>query len=475
MVEKNTAQSLSNMFPSYHPIGSIKISEMWDHAHFVLDTNVLLNFYRYSISTRDELIQIMDRLKDRVWIPHHAALEFEKRRLSVIADQKNMFSKVKNVVSSGISGIEKSIDGFQLEKRHSTINASSFLKSLRETRDNFISELEKIEANQLDVYEADRLYSDLNNLFSGCVGAPYDDQTQLDKISADREKRNKSKRPPGFRDRSKEHDDDNEFYFNGLRYLRIDGDIIIWSQIKDFARSESIKSVIFITDDRKDDWWHIIDSNGKKTVGPRPELIEEIYQTTNGTKFWMYRPDCFLAYAREHLRIDVAESTVSEVRNLMQIRQANNTDMLDQRHIRDAVSAWIRSKFDTYDLHATRNDDSIIFDFIYIDRSNDGRLLINIIYLQRLQSARKAAIVIGNSLRKIHVFRDDSDRGLLVCVVDNIEMAHSIHRAAASGISEYLEHTQVWLGVCEPSNQENELFFIPVVYFNDPDLELYTR
>ncbi len=46
-----------------------------EQALFVFDTNVLLNLYRYQSGTRDELLNVLAQLSDRIWIPHHVALE----------------------------------------------------------------------------------------------------------------------------------------------------------------------------------------------------------------------------------------------------------------------------------------------------------------------------------------------------------------------------------------------------------------
>lgn len=46
-----------------------QFTELWQQCLFVLDANVLLNFYRYSPQTSEELLTILRRIKDRLWIP----------------------------------------------------------------------------------------------------------------------------------------------------------------------------------------------------------------------------------------------------------------------------------------------------------------------------------------------------------------------------------------------------------------------
>ena len=84
--------------------------------------------------------------------------------------------------------------------------------------------------------------------------------------------------PPGFRDANKEDVADN---------TRKYGDLLIWKQLMYKALSEK-KGIIFVCDDRKDDWW--LEFRGKR-IGPRPELIKEFKNVTEND-FYMYSSDC---------------------------------------------------------------------------------------------------------------------------------------------------------------------------------------
>jgi hypothetical protein len=42
----------------------------------VVDTNALLNLYRYTERTRDDLFRVLESLGTRLWIPHQVMLEF---------------------------------------------------------------------------------------------------------------------------------------------------------------------------------------------------------------------------------------------------------------------------------------------------------------------------------------------------------------------------------------------------------------
>ncbi|RYD02484.1 hypothetical protein N752_24455 [Desulforamulus aquiferis] len=56
-----------------------EFKELWEKAIFVVDTNILINFYKYkSKESTKSLLDILMKLKadNRLWIPHQVALEY---------------------------------------------------------------------------------------------------------------------------------------------------------------------------------------------------------------------------------------------------------------------------------------------------------------------------------------------------------------------------------------------------------------
>ena len=85
-------------------------------AVFVFDANVLLNLYRYQESTRDDLLNVIKKLGDRIWIPYHVGLEFERNRLIVIAEQEKRFSEVRKTVKKSKNNLITELEDLQLSK-----------------------------------------------------------------------------------------------------------------------------------------------------------------------------------------------------------------------------------------------------------------------------------------------------------------------------------------------------------------------
>ena len=219
--------SLQNLFSSYHVPSQAKFKDAWQTARFVFDANVLLNLYRYSHETRKQMLSIIEALAERIWIPHHAALEFERNRLKVISEQKSMFAKVRKIVNDNISALQGGIKDLHLEKRHPTIDAARFLKAIGKLAGMTLHpSCRKLEGSHIDVTHDDKIYGTISELFSGRVGDPFERQNDIDQISIDYDRRLKYKIPPGFRDSAKSDAEEAHFVHDGIIYPRQVGDLI---------------------------------------------------------------------------------------------------------------------------------------------------------------------------------------------------------------------------------------------------------
>ena len=95
--------------------------------------------------------------------------------------------------------------------------------------------------------------------------------------------------------------------YGGISYKRKFGDLVVWKQVIEHAKTSAIKDFIFVTDDDKDDWWWAIESQGHKRLGPRPELVEEIMREAGVERFHMYSSEQFLEFADTYLKVKVSK------------------------------------------------------------------------------------------------------------------------------------------------------------------------
>lgn len=326
---------MKSLFKGYYQLTPEQFKELWEEGTFVFDTNVLLNLYRYKVESRDEVLNVIRQIKDRIWIPYQVGLEFHRNRLTVLGEQNSSLSTIKNSIRDSISSIEKKCKDLDLDKRHSEIETSSFIERFRELSESVINELDEIKAKKLtnDVDE-DVILTELTKLFStskGSLGASPKNQKVLEEIYKDGEFRAKNKIPPSFEDiieAQKSKSAEDYYAFEGLNYKYGYGDLIVWKQIIEFAKENQKKSIIFITNDQKEDWMRIITSHGKKTISARPELVSEIFKEAGVESFYIYNTNNFLNYSKKYLKTDIQDQTIEDIKD---IHSRSKLDLIEHR------------------------------------------------------------------------------------------------------------------------------------------------
>ena len=112
---------------------------------------------------------------------------------------------------------------------------------------------------------SDEIRDAIGDLFEGRVGPPYSDE-QLETICKEGQERYTLKIPHGYKDEGK---DETTLYGLSNYNCRKYGDLLIWRQIIDRA-TEAKKGIIFVNDDKKEDWWLIFRG---KTLGCSTTII----------------------------------------------------------------------------------------------------------------------------------------------------------------------------------------------------------
>jgi hypothetical protein len=313
---------VKGLFPEYEEPSRRDYPAIWKHGQFIFDANVLLSLFRYQTATRDELLKIIGQLSDRIWIPYQVALEFQRNRVAVLAEQTKRFFDVRAAVEKSRVGLRSEIDKLQLGNRHSLINPQPLLAGFESLTGEFLSHLDRQYEAQQKISDRDPLKEQIENLFDKKVGAPPKDQSELDSIYKEAESRYEFRIPPGYEDRDKDKKEPDECSHRGLIYKRKYGDYLMWVQILRHAREDGIKHLIFVTDDRKEDWWQKVEVDGPKTVGRRPELAEEARLKASVDSFLMYSPEEFLKFAKEFLKAQVSDETLNDVREMSATQDA---------------------------------------------------------------------------------------------------------------------------------------------------------
>jgi predicted nucleic acid-binding protein len=265
----------------------------WKNSVFIVDANVLLNLYRYSEATRNELQEAISALKGRVFIPHQAAREFLRNRLSVTSDQSKEYT-------SAIKTIRELVKKISSKERHPFISDDK-LTELNELSSSVVDNLESQQTLLLDKLSNDEILEFIESTFEGKTGVAYNSD-KISEIIKLGEQRYEEKIPPGYKDANKDSTDDPTRKF---------GDLLVWLQTIDYAKENNC-SVVFITDDKKEDWW--LEQSGR-TISPRPELIEEFLKETE-QPFWMYSVGKFIQETAKINRKEVDQNVIDEIRTV---------------------------------------------------------------------------------------------------------------------------------------------------------------
>ncbi|MFJ7890418.1 PIN-like domain-containing protein [Lysinibacillus xylanilyticus] len=286
-----------------------EFKELWKESVFVVDTNILINFYKYTTkeSTKN-LLGILKELKKegRLWIPHQVALEYFFNYEDNMSKQHEGFNslqidlvKFKENVPKILSTVKSQHPYIPIEKFEFFIEDINITHQKLEER--IRKEIEKLP-------DSKEIHQDLIELMDGIIGSPYS-QDEINNIEKNGKIRYQYNVPPGFEDKDDKKKQGYRTY-GDFRYQQLYGDLIVWHQIMDRAKKDGNKtSMILITEDRKEDWW---DKDGSKIKRPHPQLIQEFINKTQ-QKFYMYRTDNFVSNARKYLDVGVTEEQVKEV------------------------------------------------------------------------------------------------------------------------------------------------------------------
>jgi hypothetical protein len=223
----------------------------------------------------------------------------------VISGLEDAYEKITESVTDFENKLLNTLNGFS---RHPLIQVGSITEALKNTFSEIKDDLSNTRKNHPELTRDDRVRDEVTKIFEGRVGPAYPDE-QLRKIYAEGKVRYEKNIPPGFKD---DHKDDE------LKY----GDLVVWKQLVDKAK-ESNKPLIFVTDDRKDDWW---ERTKGKVIRPRPELIQEMWSVA-GAKFYMYQTDPFMEQAAKRFKRKVKQNAIDEIKEI----RTYHDDLLTKR------------------------------------------------------------------------------------------------------------------------------------------------
>jgi len=311
---------MKNTFKGFYTPSKDALKSIWndDQTLFVFDANVILNLYGYALQTRTDFFSILESIGDRVWMPYHAALEYQRNRLGVIRNEKGIFNDIDKNLKSISNIFSNDFEKLTLERRFPELFSTTkkLETEIKKSISNYKKSVSHWNKRQPDVRSHDEIRDRVNTFFDNKVGERPVNQDWLDSLYKEGAERFDKKIPPGFKDIDKsKKEEKSHFSYEGLSYEKKYGDLILWKQLIEKANGDGVNNVIFISDDIKEDWWYKIRSNGEKNIGPLAELQSEIYLESTIENFHMYDSPTFMSDAESFISIDVEESSIVDAKS----------------------------------------------------------------------------------------------------------------------------------------------------------------
>lgn len=288
---------MKTKFFEQYTLSDNEIRAILENGILVFDTNVLLNLYSYTKSTQEKVLKIMKKYKNRLWMPYQVGWEFFNNRENKISSVQGGCDKLLKFINDSKNGFDKLLNDNY--KRHPYIDRKSISELFSNQLKSVSDEIEKLKAQDPKYDKNDTILKQLTQLYNKKVGDDYSIE-EYKKIFNDGEKRYEQKTPPGFADLKEKKD-------QGPRHLY--GDLIIWKQMIDKAKSTN-KDIIFISEDQKEDWYE------KDSNKPRRDLIKEFGTLTEGKRILIYSQELFLKNIDKYLGSDVGNDVITEVKDV---------------------------------------------------------------------------------------------------------------------------------------------------------------
>lgn len=303
---------MKNAFKEFARLNGNELKNFFDNTVIVFDTNVLLCLYSFTSKTRRRLLDMMEDLTKQLWIPHKVAEEFYCTRSNKIGEL-NTFSK--NVIGD-LDAILNKYD-----------TSYCFYSELETGIKTIKSNINKVVSYHRKDFNKDDIVDTLEKLFDGKVGKKYSDE-QYKKLEDEYQQKNGC---PGSKDKNKK--------------TNSSGDYIIWNQMLDYAKQTG-KNLIFVTNDQKEDLWKSV---GNDIKVPKPELLIEFKEKTNGKLIQIYNLDKFFDVYNKQKTKKIDTDITNEIKALIssrekivnRLKKALNSDKHMRSLEEQSLSDWL--------------------------------------------------------------------------------------------------------------------------------------
>ncbi|MCZ4125296.1 PIN domain-containing protein [Streptomyces sp. H39-S7] len=284
---------MREQFIEYYTPADIEYKKFLTDGILVLDANVLLSPYKVDATTRNQFFSMLENLRDRIWVPYHAAWEFFQNRPSVLSGEDKVYQNLEKPLQDARDKVR---DHLATLVGHPVVTETEGVRLIRHLEDalSLVAKMSSGRDEKLeDALRSDSILAKWEKILEGRIGSkPSEDDSKKYEDSA-KERYDKGV-PPGNLDAKKLT---NKY-----------GDAIIWMQILDYAKSNPAP-VLLLTNDVKEDWYR---RQSGRTIGPRVELVREM-KNVAGVEYYQQRLSAFLSRASEILQQPISNEAIEQV------------------------------------------------------------------------------------------------------------------------------------------------------------------
>ena len=231
-------KDIIDRFKGYNLYNSDDYKYIWDNAIIVLDTNILLNFYRYSKNTRNELFKVFNNYKNRIWIPYQVLKEYYKNRDNVIEESQKYIFNLEDSINRKLDEIINEIKKYS-KKIESTDKLNDKINNYKDEISKLFNDIKSKDNSNDNSYSIEEKILKL-------IGNRYEEPfeySDIEDVIKEGNNRIVNELPPGYKDNDKS---------DRFGSYAVNGDYIIFDSIVKYS-SKNNKDIILVTDDNKED------------------------------------------------------------------------------------------------------------------------------------------------------------------------------------------------------------------------------
>lgn len=406
------------------------IPEIIDNLIIIPDANILLYLYKCSFNSSQNIVELLKKVKDKVIVPSRVYKEYMAHREEEQAkidrkydnftkDLKNQVKEVKGKISGSISEsrkydfpncdlLETGINTF-LDK---TIDAiSTYESSLSSEKQNKSVQIANVEQLIQFWTTQEKVLQEPNML-------------QILEYVKEGEFRYRYKMPPGYmdeeeKDKQIKKDIKQDTFENRIRKY---GDLIVWKEIINVGKTtQGDKTILFLTNDVKEDWWVTRgEQKNKEAVRMRDELLKEYLAETGNDRIEFMTLSKFYELFSDYYEI-------CDIKTRLELDFNSYIQGLINSKYEEAIEVELRQKISEIEWDDIDSD----FIFIEIPEVDFDELRIDEIILNYDDDGETAIYDVNVSVNTfpIHICSKESDGGSWIADVElNLKLSFQIQR-----------------------------------------------